>query len=319
MDNGKVIMPSGPKIPVDLRKWIIRKAQDLPPRKPAEIHAEMVDWLTATYPNFAVPGLDAVRKIVNNARRVKSQFDDPWSLGACESFNIPQDATADLLAIWKRSIIGDTTFTIRQAIWAARLRQAVSDTPTSSRLEELRYWAAAYAADQRVAEALKTPLDTRELDSNLVFRTEDGSFAWTSWLLASRLGAVPRVSGLVARDRDRLNTLTEKVGADQALELLFERGTEADSEQVQELRKMMSACSTGLVSNRGITQQWEDLVLLLLRRIRLTERWQAMSEGDRIEVVQRLVEPPLEQLDLILENLGFNGIISPVTGAEGAS
>ena len=188
-------MPSGPKIPDDLRSWITHKAQQHPAWKPAAIHTEMVDWLEATHPNYSVPGHDSVRKIANNARKLKSQLDDPWSLGACESFNIPHDAVPDLLEIWKRCIIGATTFTIRQAIWVARLRWVVPVTPDKSRLAELRHWAVAYAAEQRAAEALGKPLDTGSLDSNFVFCAKDGSFEWTNWWLASNLGALPRSGG----------------------------------------------------------------------------------------------------------------------------
>jgi|TARA_R100001530_G_scaffold134374_2_gene109123 hypothetical protein len=157
-------------MPDDVRGWITRQAQENPKWGTKKIRAEMVDWLEKRHPNYPVSGLDAVRKAVSTARGVKSSLDDPWSLGACEEHTILHDATADLLAIWKRSIIGGAKFTIRQAIWAARLKHAVPGTPTRSRLEELRHWAVAYAADARVAEALGETLDTSFLDSNLAFR-----------------------------------------------------------------------------------------------------------------------------------------------------
>ena len=307
-------MPSGPKIPDDLRNWITQGAQEYPDRKPPEIHEEMLDWLKKFHPGFPVPGLDAVRKVVTNARRVKSQLDDPWSLGSCESFNIPQDATADLLAIWKRCIIGDVSFTVRQAIWAARLRRAVSATPTGSKLEELYHYAVSYAAHQRVAEALGKPFDTRFLDSNLAFRHEDGSFQWAQWWLATLLSVVPRSD-------DSMSALVEKVGAERALEFLI-APREMDSDEVQELRKMIRSSYPDLMADNTFYESWEDRSILLLRCLRTTSKWRAMSEEDRMDMSQRLIDPSKESTNSgfdLLEEFGVVAGFPTDSGKKGVS
>jgi len=279
-------MSSAEKIPDDLRAEITWEAQRYPLLKWDQIRELTREWIWKHRSSYSLPGESSFRKIVNAAKKDKSPLENPWSLGMSEAFDIPDDATADLMALLKRSIVGDTTFTIRQAIWAARLRGTISETPTKPRLKELRYWAGAYAADERVAHALEQPLDTRELDSSLAFHAQDGNFQWAGWVLASNLGAVPGISGTAAKDDALADALTTKVGAEQSRALRFDRGVEEDSEEVKEIRELIRS-PTG-IAEIDINQDREDISILLHRQLRITAKWKEGSAEDRGALVQQV-------------------------------
>jgi hypothetical protein len=291
-------MSSGPKIPDNLRNWITQQAQLHSKWTVSKIQSEMASWIRVNHPSYAVPQYDAVQKAARKARNVKSPLEELWSLGIGESFGISADATADLLAIWRRSIIGGTTFTIRQAIWAARIRGAVQVLPPKNRVEEIYGWAAAYAANHRVAEVLGKPIDTSFLDSNLAFMNEDGLFDWDQWWLATNLGAFPKSGG----DSD-LSTLIQELGLVRAKEIGL-RPREVDSDEVQFLRKMIRSSSTEHLADTSSDDSWEDRTILLLRNIFSTTMWRKGSAEDRNELLRRAADPS-EAFDKFLEELGI--------------
>lgn len=289
-------MSSGAKIPDLLREKITELAQVNPEWHWKQIHSAIQEWIKKYHPNYPVPGGSAVIKAVRDARKEKSPLEDPWSMGVAKRFNIPDDAGPDLLALLKRSIIGDTKFTIRQAIWAARLKDVVWETPAADRLKELRNWSGRYAIEERVSESLGKPLDTSRLDSNLIFLAKDGSFQWTPWVLADQLGAFP-----ITRDVDRVDSLAEKVGLEQALDLIS-RGTDEDSEEVKEIRKKVRFYATG-DSSTVLDHDWEDFSILLYRRMQTMDKWKEADEEDRNHLAQLVAERPKELLKEIIDEM----------------
>lgn len=114
-----------------------------------------------------VPKLRAIQVIVKAAREIPGITpNDPWSLGV-RMPQIPPDATGDLLALWKASLKLGQIFTVRQAMWAVRLRAALRQTTG----EELLHWATLYSRRDIEAEQQGRPLaSTRDLDAELAFQ-----------------------------------------------------------------------------------------------------------------------------------------------------
>ena len=282
-------MAKGPKISSRVRRLITRVAQDHPRLYAKEVlenvRPQLDKWRERQ------PGLSAAQKIMTSARKVKDPRDQPWNLALGFRFGVPAEATADLLAIWKGSIIGGTVFTVRQAIWAARLRGAISETSEAGHIWQLYYWASNYAADERGAEALEEEFDTTHLDWNLAFKTPDGGIDWAMAYWAAKLGIAVMPDHLFV-----LRAPVEKGEVDDALTLAAD--TVMDSEEVWGIREMIRSSPT-------LPEPWpagrEDYLVLIVRNIINTRRWQDMKEADRIGMVHRLVSSQSDLEEILVE------------------
>ncbi len=132
-------------------------------------------WMQSKFPSDR-----KVQDLVSKARnfeRDEDALDAPWSM-ACLDSSSPlriEIATSDrvllahsagrLLEIYRRCLIVGQRFTVRQAIWAARLAAALPKADFSP----LHSWAYMYASREKTALALGQPMDTSDLDANLAF------------------------------------------------------------------------------------------------------------------------------------------------------
>lgn len=96
--------------------------------------------------------------------------DDPWSLGESRKRRISPEADRDLLKLWRFCVIVGRTFTIREAIWASRLR--AMGVP----FEQLLYKAYLYARKERFS---KTE-NTRDLDAQMAFLDGFSGYLYTA-------------------------------------------------------------------------------------------------------------------------------------------
>ena len=121
-----------------------------------------------------LPKERTIQSIARSARLALPSIDDPWSPSVNDS-RIPSDATSDLLAVWKASLIKDQRFSIRTAIWAARVRFAFKPTSPQdllpwSDLERILYCSSLYADREKSAEQDQKPINTADLDAELAFQ-----------------------------------------------------------------------------------------------------------------------------------------------------
>ncbi|GEM_PF-5493504 len=109
------------------------------------------------------------------------ELDNLWSLGVSADYQIPLEANGDLLKIWKWCMVVGRKFTIREAKWAARLRNVV-------KFENLLFLASMYAIHERMRKD-NQPLNTSKLDAFLTF---DRSETWIYQSMVA-LGKVPAI------------------------------------------------------------------------------------------------------------------------------
>lgn len=111
----------------------------------------------------------------------------PWSLGvsAQPEYGITPEATGDLLAVWKYCLAIGHVFTIREARWVARLRDAIAEH--KSRIGELFAYAQEYAIREQVCKILNRQIDTTDLDAELGIRDRE-RYVYRS------LGLIPRIA-----------------------------------------------------------------------------------------------------------------------------
>lgn len=121
-----------------------------------------------------LPKERTIQSIAKSARLAVGSIDGPWSPSVNDS-RIPSDATLDLLAVWKASLIEDQGFSIRTAIWAARVRFAFK--PASPQdplpwpdLQRILYCSGLYADREKSAEHDQNPINTADLDAELAFQ-----------------------------------------------------------------------------------------------------------------------------------------------------
>lgn len=116
---------------------------------------------------YSLPTDRTVRNILARAGSPKKEtIDRTWSLGASAKYNIPSEASSDLLKIWKWCILVGREFTIREAKWVARLKNIVKS-------ENLLFVAGMYALQERMCKDVND-FNSSALDAWLVFfdRTE---------------------------------------------------------------------------------------------------------------------------------------------------
>lgn len=135
---------------------------------------------------YSLPTERTVRNILARSGSLKQEdVDNPWSLGASASYNIPLEASNDLLKIWKWCIIAGRKFTIREAKWVARLRNIV-------RFESLLFFASMYAIQERMNR--DGAFNTSNLDAWLSFERSE---AWMYQILV----ASAKIEGIFGGDK----------------------------------------------------------------------------------------------------------------------
>jgi hypothetical protein len=89
-------------------------------------------------------------------------LEKPWSMATLDEYSLPPQAVPAVLKVWKFRTEGETTFTIREAKWAARLSGLIEDIPgLSARANQ-------YARLELIYEVLKLPFDSTDLDRLLM-------------------------------------------------------------------------------------------------------------------------------------------------------
>ncbi len=112
-----------------------------------------------------LPTAQTLERLISRIRQHILGEDDPWSISASVSNDIPADANGILIKLQRWCLIMGRPLTVREAKWAARLRTAV-------RSENLLEWAWRYALREMIADSLQDRLVTDDLDRELCFPRE---------------------------------------------------------------------------------------------------------------------------------------------------
>lgn len=196
----KDVTGRGPNIPDSVRGVIaevyLEDTNRVAKEIVAELHRRLRNQGMQLKPSW--PGLSSVQKELTKQRKTddartpeSKKLDKPWSIGSSIEHDIPPEATADLLDVWKYCLAISHTFTIREAKWVVHIRTALQ---TSQNVYQYRGallfgYANEYAIRERISEILGSPMDTRDIDGNLCFQEHD----W-DWIVFRALGMIPRLT-----------------------------------------------------------------------------------------------------------------------------
>ena len=119
----------------------------------------------------SLPEASTVRQMISAARNMKSPLDGDWSPSSLAKYPISaEDLPAVVHAYAHRQRTHrrlhpsqEHHFTIREAIWVARIHGLFGEDP--SKIPE---YAAKYAFRERVSEAAKVPFDPSDIDAELM-------------------------------------------------------------------------------------------------------------------------------------------------------
>ena len=130
-------------------------------REKSKEHPELLPKLSKGWPS-----LSSVRNIIKDisGKPELHPKDDHWSLIALskKDCDIPPEALSKVMFIYEKRLRASERFTIREALWIARLHEIIDD------LDVLDCFASAYALREWIDWALDNPkFYTRDIDSRL--------------------------------------------------------------------------------------------------------------------------------------------------------
>ena len=275
-----------------------------------------------------LPQDDWFRKTVAAARKNRDpDLDAPWSMAAFVTSpafraEVPHayDATGDLLALWRMTLLAGAPFTVRHAIWVVRLRAALTDFELMWLYDNARQ----YSARERAGF---DKLGSGDLDAGIAFERTGGYLSF--WLHKSAIGA-----GLVPpRHRDHLWSekptsrdnhvlLPPSVTLENRLyvEALFELGRmdyfekhkdEKDAHWSTELaREAMEVQSRKKEDPDSVIEIASSVYTMWLRRAASTQRWHELTLGERqgfFQQLSRAVRQQADQLNLRWKQIEIEG------------
>lgn len=165
-------MAKGPKITGDVRLRIAAVYLENPNWRAKEIQHEVNSQLRKENPRLETdwPGLSAVQKELTKIRKghvkVKQRgLDEPFSLASLAKYNIPPEAVPVIMWVYRKRLREEEIhFTIRQALWIARLHTFFNPAT------DVEDWAFVYALREELCEILGAPFFTRDLDVEMMSR-----------------------------------------------------------------------------------------------------------------------------------------------------
>jgi hypothetical protein len=155
-----------------------------------EVRKELHSRLRVISPNTPDnwPALSTIQAILKNIIDIdklviERGIDEPWSMGACVKYDMPQNAIDSLMEVWKYNLATGHIFTIREAKWAARLSSTF--TQRKCHISALAAYSREYANREQIYELLSKPMDTRDLDAACVMENSEVLFCETLGMIPS--------------------------------------------------------------------------------------------------------------------------------------
>jgi len=122
-----------------------------------------------------VPGEETIEKMISKIRNQEpAPEENSWHLGTIAQYPLPCEALSTVLKVWADAIDQDKPFTIREALWVARLYHVFRDAGRLDNVALLIEKAESYALFERVFLAKegrvldKKGHNTRWLDAELI-------------------------------------------------------------------------------------------------------------------------------------------------------
>jgi len=131
-----------------------------------------------------VPSEETIEKLISRARNHEdSPLDQPWCVGYLSKYPIPPEALPIVMDMYQSSLnMEGQRFTIRVALWVARLSQLIDDGDFLMRLVFL------YAEREHIYWILDMPIDTIDIDRaaiHYIYSDEEtrDEIAHKTWIL----------------------------------------------------------------------------------------------------------------------------------------
>jgi hypothetical protein len=217
----------GPNISNEVRQLVISQAihdsKNMPRRALAVRLQDLIEKMGEISPTE-----ETLMRMISEARnRQPSELDQPWSIGACEQYNIPPDIIPLLIRIQQLRArsefkILQRKLTIREAQWFTRLHPVAESLIRNlhpddyeARLGFLSIIVSNYVRRERISELMNEQYpDTSELDMiyfiSEEFSTESVFEAW--WSTCSEQQRRSVVNVLERRRRSAVKELEESLG-----------------------------------------------------------------------------------------------------------
>lgn len=196
------------RISIEMRSHIFEAA--LKKEKRAKSRSVLADELEAEFGDKS-PSLNTLEKLISEARNHPvSPLDEQWSVGSLAQYDIPPEALPAVMYIYeKRQRELEIDFTIREALWIARLHKTIDD------LDVLERFANAYAVKDQMDWILDCPVNTRGFDFLLINYNNKERRAETIAQLERPYTLSPRPSSFSPGDSlDDLQTRLKQKGYD---------------------------------------------------------------------------------------------------------
>lgn len=168
-------MPRGAKLTDEVERLIARVCMEHPEwlAKPQKIQQEVIRqlpyrlkvWGGPNWPGKSViqDRLKKIRPKFENRPPEVEQLDAPWSLGYLAKYDMSPDALPIVMRIYRGRLRQEEQhFTIREALWIARLHKIIDDPIVLER------FASAYALRDQIDWILNSPVYTRSLDIKVI-------------------------------------------------------------------------------------------------------------------------------------------------------
>ncbi len=217
----------GPNISNEVRQLIISQAihdsKNMPRRALAVRLQDLIEKMGEISPSE-----ETLMRMISQARNQQpSELDQPWSIGACEQYNIPPDIIPVLVRMQQFRARSEfkvlqQELTIREARWFARLHPVVETLTRKqfpydpeARLQFLPLIVSCYVQRERVSELMNEQYpDTSELD-RIYFINEDLSadaLFETWWSTRSEQEHKSAIDVLERRRKSVIKELEETLG-----------------------------------------------------------------------------------------------------------
>ena len=159
-------MSKGPRIKPIVRRTIVGEARDArnknKPRRQLMVELQTIIERMGEI----VPSEETLEKLISWARNhPKSPLDEQFSLASLAEYHIPPEAVPVIVWVYRKRLREEEThFTIRQALWIARLHTFFNPAT------DVDDWAFVYALREELCEILGEPFFTRDLDMKMMNR-----------------------------------------------------------------------------------------------------------------------------------------------------
>jgi hypothetical protein len=160
-------MAKGEIISTETKTRIVQVCKEHPDWQIKQIQEEVARQLKG---KGKAPGVSAVQKFIARLRNL--ELDRPFSLGTLVKYPIPPEVLPVVLRVWakrleeakpdKDGFSFQMTFTIRDALWVARLAKLFDDPEA---IWGFAFW---YSVRERAYEAIDEDMDTSDLDTELL-------------------------------------------------------------------------------------------------------------------------------------------------------